>query len=140
MADPRCGTVAGHAAHRYRREQPCDRCKAAKKLYDQQRREQPISQRIDGTRELAQIVIEKRPAWRNEAACVPLVATWDDAEPHDQIAVCRRCPVARQCLAYGFTTHSVGIVFGGVLLNDWPMEARRWMRLDNNLARRTRDA
>lgn len=89
---------------------------------------------------LAANILEQRPDWKREATCAPILTAWDRAHHADQIEVCADCPVARQCLAYGFTTHSVGIVFGGVLLNDWPMEARRWMRLDNNLARRTRDA
>lgn len=81
---------------------------------------------------LAANILEQRPDWKRDASCAPIPTAWARSNPSDQIEMCGDCPVSRQCLAYGFTTHSVGIVFGGIQFDDRPMGARRWMRLDNN--------
>lgn len=35
--DPRCGTTAGHTAHRRRGETPCEPCRAAVRAYNRER-------------------------------------------------------------------------------------------------------
>lgn len=44
-------------------------------------------------------------------------------------AVCRRCPVARQCLMYSFTERLSSGIFGGMTESERRMLARHWSAL-----------
>lgn len=66
------------------------------------------------------VVVELRPEaeWRRDAACRDLPTSWWYPErflhPDEAMAVCARCPAARDCLLYALVNHEQEGVWGGL--------------------------
>lgn len=52
-------------------------------------------------------------SWQREARCAGMGREWDDLSIEQQITMCRKCPVKRECRALGRSLKPHDLVFGG---------------------------
>lgn len=117
-----CGTHSGYARHRCRAEP----CKAAARAYKRKTRgstrmrvmDDDAVQRIGGASFLLDLEAERAAAkWMERGACRdmdPETFFPSRGEVVDiTIAICRRCPVREQCLAYAIDNRIHHGIWGG---------------------------